>query len=96
MNTATIPPDLASVREEWARFKVKRAWLFGSRANQQVTTGSDWDFLVEFSGPPTFDTLMGLKSSLEQRLNARVDLLSRSACTARFFEAIESDLIDVT
>jgi predicted nucleotidyltransferase len=39
---------------------------------------------------------MGLKSQLEQGLKARVDLLSRSACTPRFLKAIESDLIDVT
>lgn len=81
---------------EWARFQVKRAWLFGSRATMRVSPGSDWDFLVEFSQPPTFDTFMGLKFSLEQRLKGQVDLLSRSACTSRFLSAIQSDLVDVT
>lgn len=84
------------MREEWSRFQVKRAWLFGSRATRQNASESDWDFLVEFSAPPTFDIFMGLRSSLQLRLEGRVDLLSRSACTPRFLRAIEPDLIDVT
>ena len=39
---------------------------------------------------------MGLKAGLEESLNSRVDLLSRSACRPRFLKAIENDLIDVT
>ncbi|MGI8435331.1 MAG: nucleotidyltransferase family protein [Chthoniobacterales bacterium] len=87
-----IPP----LENEWSRFEVKRAWLFGSRSTGNVTTGSDWDFLVEFSQPPTFDIFMGLRSTLEERLQGRVDLLSRTACARRFLEAIEDELIDVT
>ena len=83
------------LRKEWSRFRVKRAWLFGSRALGSTDTTSDWDFLVEFSEPPGFDAFMGLKSGLEKRLNAQVDLLSRTACPSRFLELIESDLVDV-
>ncbi len=84
------------LENEWSRFQVKRAWLFGSRAINPNKTGSDWDFLVEFSQPPTFDIFMGLKSRLEDRLQAKVDLLSRTACTQRFLKSIEADLVDVT
>jgi predicted nucleotidyltransferase len=85
------------LKKEWARFQVKRAWLFGSRAMAPgADPNSDWDFLVEFFQPPGFDVFMGLKSQLEQGLKAPVDLLSRSACTPRFLKAIEGDLIDVT
>ena len=84
------------LRKHWSRFQVRRAWLFGSRATESPTTGSDWDFLVEFSQPPDFDAFMGLKSGLEESLKGRVDILSRSACTPRFLNAIEADLIDVT
>ncbi|PZR72016.1 MAG: DNA polymerase subunit beta [Chthoniobacterales bacterium] len=87
---------LPALGKEWSRFQVKRAWLFGSRAIERGTTGSDWDFLVEFSQPPNFDIFMGLKTSLEERLKGHVDLLSRAACTPRFLKAIEADLIDVT
>jgi predicted nucleotidyltransferase len=89
--------DIASVlKEEWSRFHVKRAWLFGSHAVGKTTSESDWDFLVEFSEPPGFDTFMGLKSGLEEKLNGHVDLLSRTACPSRFLELIKNDLIDVT
>lgn len=84
------------LRKQWSRFQVRRAWLFGSRATKGMTTGSDWDFLVEFSQPPDFDAFMGLKAGLEENLKGRVDILSRSACTPRFLNAIEADLIDVT
>lgn len=84
------------LRQEWERFHVKRAWLFGSRAAGGVTSGGDWDFLVEFAEPPGFDAFMGLRSGLEKRLNGHVDLLSRTACPRRFLELIERDLIDVT
>jgi predicted nucleotidyltransferase len=89
--------DLAPIlRTEWSRFRVKRAWLFGSRAAKSITGRSDWDFLVEFREPPSFDAFMGLKLDLEKRLRGHVDLLSRTACSPRFLSAIESDLIDVT
>jgi predicted nucleotidyltransferase len=84
------------LRKQWSRFQVKRAWLFGSRAAGEEANTGDWDFLVEFSQPPSFDAFMGLKSGLEEGLNGRVDLLSRAACQPRFLKAIEDDLIDVT
>ncbi|MGI9087259.1 MAG: nucleotidyltransferase family protein [Chthoniobacterales bacterium] len=87
-----LPP----LGNEWSRFGVKRAWLFGSGSTNHVTPESDWDFLVEFSKPPTFDAFMGLRSTLEERLQGRVDLLSRTACAPRFLKAIEAELIDVT
>lgn len=96
MNVPELGEELKQLGQEWPRFKVKRAWLFGSRATRQTTSRSDWDFLVEFSQPPTFDTFMGLKATLENRLKGHVDLLSRSACTPRFLEAIRDGLIDVT
>lgn len=95
---AQIPLDrpFLALGKEWPRFHVKRAWLFGSRARKGATARSDWDFLVEFYQPPDFDTFMGLRSRLQESLKGRVDILSRNACTSRFLEAIESDLIDVT
>ena len=99
MNAPTPVPledILPLLRNEWSRFQVKRAWLFGSRAVERGNNQSDWDFLVEFAEPPGFDAFMGLKSGLESRLNGRVDLLSRTACLPRFLKAIENDLVDVT
>jgi predicted nucleotidyltransferase len=86
----------SQLRQQWSRYHVQRAWLFGSRAAKIGTIDSDWDFLVEFSQPPSFDVFMGLKSGLEEQLNGHVDLLSRAACHPRFLKAIANDLIDVT
>ena len=89
----TVVPIL---RQQWSRFRVRQAWLFGSRASGERAATSDWDFLVEFSEPPSFDIFMGLKTGLEESLNSRVDLLSRSACRPRFLKAIKNQLVDVT
>lgn len=91
----SLETAIQMIESEWARPQVKHAWLFGSRATQSARGESDWDFLVEFSHPPTFDTFMGLKGRLEARLKGRADLLSRAACTARFLKAIEGDLVNV-
>ena len=93
---STISQIAPRLRQQWSRFQVSRAWLFGSRAGGESGASTDWDFLVEFSEPPSFDMFMGLKAGLEESLNSRVDLLSRSACRPRFLKAIENDLIDVT
>jgi predicted nucleotidyltransferase len=95
--TQSLLEEVAPIlKKEWSRFRVKRAWLFGSRATTEDNSRSDWDFLVEFQGPPSFDAFMGLKLGLEDRLGGHVDLLSRTACHPRFLHAIEGDLIDVT
>ena len=96
MNKLNVPDGMPALRDEWLRFGVERAWIFGSRARQVNNTGSDWDFLVQFAEPPKFDTFMGLKTRLEALLNGSVDVLSRSACSPRVLSAIENDLIDVT
>jgi predicted nucleotidyltransferase len=96
-NAQTLLGDKVSVlRQEWSRFRIKRAWLFGSRAAGNARAESDWDFLIEFSKPPDFEVFMGLKTGLEQRLGGRVDLLSLSACKPRLLERIGRDLVDVT
>lgn len=79
------PPPLDSI---FHRHGVAQWWLFGSRASDSPSPGSDWDFLVEFKQPPSFDQFMDLKLQLEEKLGASVDILSRSACTPRFLKAI--------
>jgi len=79
----------------WREFDVKRAWLFGRRARGEADAGSDWDFLVEFASKPGFANFMGLKCALEDALEAKVDLLSRSAVKPSFLARIERELVDV-
>ncbi|MCX6934525.1 MAG: nucleotidyltransferase family protein [Verrucomicrobia bacterium] len=86
---------LRTFESEFKRHGVRQVWLFGSRARGATPAMSDWDILVEFVAPPGFDNFMNLKLVLEEKLGARVDLLSRSACKPRFLQAIQEDLRDV-
>jgi predicted nucleotidyltransferase len=86
---------LQALRPEFERHGVVRAWLFGSRARGEVPDSSDWDLLVEFGRPPSFDDYMGLKVRLEDVLGSTVDILVRSACKPRFLTAIQGELRNV-
>jgi predicted nucleotidyltransferase len=86
---------LEALQPLWREFDVKRAWLFGGRARGEADAGSDWDFLVEFASKPGFANFMGLKCALEDALEAKVDLLSRSAVKRTFLARIEKELVDL-
>jgi predicted nucleotidyltransferase len=92
MSTETINV----VRPLWRKFHVKNAWIFGSRARNVDSAGSDWDFLVEFAERPGFTTFMGLKCALEDALGAKVDVLSLRATKRSFLDRIRKDLVDVS
>jgi predicted nucleotidyltransferase len=91
-----VDPRLDAVKAFWPEFHVKRAWVFGSRARNEGSSNSDWDFLVDFDSKPGFGSFMGLKCRLEDALQAKVDLLSLSACKKSFLNAIKNDLVDVS
>jgi hypothetical protein len=88
-----LADHLAHLRPELDRIGVKTLCLFGSRARGDARDDSDWDLLVEFASPPGFDQFMDLKLLLENQLNGRVDLLSRTACGQRLLQAIEPELV---
>ena len=71
----------AAVRAVCAPYPVSRVQLFGSRASGQMHRGSDVDLLIEFLPGASIGLLEmgGLKEELEQRLDCRVDLVSRAA-----------------
>ncbi len=58
------------------RYPVKRISLFGSFADGNATENSDVDLLIEFSSPNVSLFLLSeIKSELESKLNADVDLI---------------------
>ena len=95
-NWRAVCAELCSLQPKLERFGVRRLWLFGSRARGDSRPASDWDFLVEFQQPPSFDDFMGLKLLLEDHVGCPVDLLSRQACSQRLLNAIRDQLVDVT
>jgi predicted nucleotidyltransferase len=65
--------------------------VFGSVLRGTAGPGSDLDVLVEFSGSPTFEQFMDLKLALEDRLQVRVDLVTRAGLRAELRERIERE-----
>lgn len=65
--------------------------VFGSVLRGTAGPGSDLDVLVEFSGSPSFEQYMDLKLALEDRLQVRVDLVTRAGLRAELRERIERE-----
>ena len=56
---------------------LRRAWLFGSCVKNSGRGGNDVDILVEASPGLSLMEAAGLKISLEDKLDRRVDIVSR-------------------
>ncbi len=76
-------------------FDVEQVGLFGSAARDEMSEDSDIDVLVEFKGPATFDTYMGLKIYLDNLFGKKVDLITASGLKPRARPYVEKDLIRV-
>jgi uncharacterized protein len=69
--------------------------LFGSMARNTARQDSDADFLVRFSGSPTFDRFMDLKLHLEDVLGIKVDLVTEDALRPQMRQSVEKDALIV-
>ena len=89
----TIRTILTSHKEELRRrFGVKEIAIFGSVVRGDATERSDVDLLVEFERPIGFD-FVRLADELEAILDAKVDLVSKSALNARMFATISAEVL---
>jgi uncharacterized protein len=76
-------------------FRTKEIQLFGSVVRGEETEGSDIDLLVEFEeGADLFD-LIGLANFLEEKLQRKVDVISKHALREEFREAILREALSV-
>ena len=78
-----------------AEYGVKRIALFGSWAKGKETSSSDIDILVEFESSPSFDSYMGLRLLLTDRLDHPVHLVTLPALRPGLASAIQSEAINV-
>jgi len=63
--------------------------LFGSRARQTESQGSDWDFGIYFNGKLHDKELRALKHELQERsFPYRVDIVSLNQVPSWFFRSI--------
>ena len=78
------------------KFGVKELGIFGSYVRGEQKEGSDVDILVEFKeGYKTFDNYMDLKFYLEELLNVKVDLISKTALKPRLKPHILKEVVYV-
>lgn len=69
------------------KYSIKRAVLFGSRANGTNRDNSDIDLIIEFSKKVSLLTISNLKLELQSMLNLDVDIVHG--------QIQEDDLIEV-
>lgn len=86
--------DFARIAPTFEQFGVVYAGLFGSRARGEMHDRSDYDLLVEFSSDRQYTLLdlAALQRSLEQSLNAPVDLVTKKSLHPYLKDHILADL----
>ena len=86
---------LSDSLKDYASFKVKSLFLFGSVARDEASEKSDVDILVEFEETPTFDEYMDLKFHLESLLSMQVDLVEKKMLHPSLRSNIESEAVQI-
>lgn len=89
----TIDQIKEAVAKASKKYGVKSAYLFGSYAKKTATEGSDVDILLNAGSITTYDDFYHLHKSLEEDLNAKVDLLTMDGINPRFYDLIKSDRV---
>lgn len=80
-----LKPELSS------KFHVQSLGLFGSVVRDDFSASSDIDIIVDFSQPVGIE-FIDLADYIEQRLQKKVDLVSRRGIQDKYFKAIEREI----
>lgn len=76
------------------RFHVQSIGLFGSVLRDDFSPSSDIDIIVDFDRPVGIE-FIDLAQYIEQRLQKKVDLVSRGGVKDNYFKAIEREIVYV-
>ena len=76
------------------RFHVQSLGLFGSVVRDDFSPTSDIDIIVDFNQPVGIE-FIDLADYIEQRLQKKVDLVSRRGVKDKYFKAIEREIVYV-
>jgi uncharacterized protein len=76
------------------KYFVNSIGLFGSIVRDDFSDKSDIDIIVDFSKPIGIE-FIDLADYIENRLNKKIDLVSRNGVKAKYFHQIESEIIYV-
>lgn len=74
-------------------FNIKSLGLFGSVVREQPGGGSDIDILVEFRKPVGMFRFLELEELLSERLDGKVDLVSKKALKPEIGRAILAEVV---
>ena len=83
-----LKPELAQ------KFHVHTIGLFGSVVRDDFSPSSDIDIIVDFDRPIGIE-FIDLADYMEQRLQKKVDLVSRNGIKDKYFKAIEREIVYV-
>lgn len=77
-----------------AKYHVSEMGLFGSVVRKDFRHDSDIDIMVDFSKPIGIE-FIDLADELEEKLNRKVDLVSKNGIKPQYFKSIQSEMIYV-
>ncbi|WP_132052043.1 nucleotidyltransferase family protein [Pseudocnuella soli] len=83
-----LKPELAQ------KFHVHTIGLFGSVVRDDFSPSSDIDIIVDFDRPIGIE-FVDLADYMEERLQKKVDLVSRNGIKDKYFKAIEREIVYV-
>ena len=76
------------------KYSISSLGLFGSVVRDDFTDQSDIDIVVSFSKPIDID-FFDLADELEEKLDRKVDLVSRNGIKPKYYEIIEPEILYV-
>jgi predicted nucleotidyltransferase len=90
-----IKQVLAQLKPEMSkRFHVQSLGLFGSVVRDDFSPSSDIDIIVDFNRQVGIE-FIDLALYIEERLQKKVDLVSRKGVKDKYFKAIEQEIVYV-
>ena len=78
-----------------SKYQVKKIGIFGSCLRGEQRKESDVDILVEFSRPVGFFTFLDLQDYLEEKLENKVDLVTKKALKPNIGKQILQEVLFV-
>jgi len=91
----TITQILTELKPELIdKYHISSMGLFGSVVRDDFNSSSDIDIIVDFNRPIGIE-FVDLAEYIEGKLQRRVDLVSKNGIKAKYYQAIQSEIIYV-
>ena len=92
---ASIKSVLSALKSELEKaFHVKSIGIFGSAVRTDFSPESDIDLIVDFDQPIGI-SFIDLANFLEQKMESKLDLVSRNGIKPQYYTAIEKEIVYV-